>query len=310
MIHKIGIIMDPIESIDPEKDTTFELALEAQLRGYEVWFILMEDLFLINGEVFCRARQVQFQREKRYYEFLSDVTTFSLDTFDIVLMRKDPPFDTLYFFATHLLSFCKKARVYNHPKSLRESPEKIYPLQFPGIFPNTLITNHSCEIRAFMKKNGGEVILKPLNSCGGEGILYLHDEDSNFESILEMSTKNGKEWIIVQQYLPEVKNGDKRIICVNGKAEGAILRIPKSGEHRANMHAGGSVTFVELNDRDVWLVEQISSQLKLDGHYFVGLDIIGDYITEINVTSPTGIQEIRKLGGIDIAKIFWDGLIK
>lgn len=298
--------MDPVETINIDKDTSFAIALAAQGRDHEVWFVHIDDLIMKGVEPSCIGRQVRFVRDYPCFEWLTDRQAMMMDDFDYVLIRKDPPFDERYFFATHFLSLCKKAKVVNRPSSLRDAPEKIYSLNFPEINPPSMITSHGGEIREFMKECGGEIIIKPLNRCGGAGIIYLHEEDKNFNSIIEMSTREGEEYILAQKYLPEIKQGDKRVICVNGKAHGAILRVPGENEHRGNIHVGGSVVYSELTDRDQWLVDQVSQKLKDDGLYFVGLDIIGDYVTEINVTSPTGVQEIRELGGIDIAEIFWD----
>ncbi len=306
---KIALLMDPLETIDIDKDTTFALALEAQSRGYQIWYVPMNNLLMkdVTPHSFCR--EVKFKRSYPCFQWLGDEQLRSMEDFDTILVRKDPPFDEQYFFATHFLSLLKKAKVVNQPGSLRDAPEKIYSLNFPNVNPPTLITSKVDEIRRFMVEVGGEIIVKPLNKCGGAGIVYLHNEDKNFNSIIEMSTNEGQEYIIVQKYLPEIKKGDKRVICINGIAEGAILRVPSKEDHRGNIHVGGSVIYTELTERDQWLVSQIKDKLVEDKLYFVGLDIIGDYITEINVTSPTGIQEIRELGGRDLAKIFWDGLV-
>lgn len=304
----VGIIMDPLNTIKIDKDTTFGLAMEAQVKGYSIWFIQMKDLMMKDSDPYAEMQQVEFRKEYPCYKMLGEKSVRPLDDLDVILMRQDPPLDDRFFYATHFLSFCKKAKVLNRPSSLREAPEKLYSLNFPGTFPPTLISSSATEIRKFMEEQGGKIIIKPLDGHGGEGIIYLHSEDQNFSSLLEMATQNGTLPTMAQKYLPEVTEGDKRVICVNGTARGTILRTPQKGEVRANIHAGGSVAFVELNERDQWLTSQIAEQLKKDGLYFVGLDIIGDYITEINVTSPTGIQEIQILGGINVAKMFWDEL--
>ncbi|PCI30500.1 MAG: glutathione synthase [SAR324 cluster bacterium] len=305
---KIAILMDPLETVHIDKDTTFALALEAQERGHEIWFVHINDLMMRDTAPCCYARKIQFKRADPCFEWLAPQEALPLDSFDYILVRKDPPFDERYFFATHFLSLCRSALVVNRPASLREAPEKIYSLNFSAVMPQTLITCHGDEIRQFMHDVGGEIIVKPLNRCGGAGVIYLHTADKNFNSLIEMSTNEGEEYIMAQRYLPEIRQGDKRVILINGKAEGAILRVPTGDEHRGNIHVGGSVIYSELTVRDQWLVDQIGPKLKEDGLYLVGLDIIGDYITEINVTSPTGIQEIKNLGGLDIAKIFWDRL--
>ncbi|MDH5560182.1 MAG: glutathione synthase [Deltaproteobacteria bacterium] len=310
MPKKIAIIMDPLEKIQVDKDTTFALALESQRRGQENWIVYLEDFLIQDAKASAYARQVEFKRASPCFKILREKTLVDLDEFDYVLMRKDPPFDEAYFFASHFLSLLKAAKVLNRQSGLREAPEKIYSLHFPQVIPPTLISSDASEIKKFMSEQGGEIILKPLNRCGGSGILYVKEGDKNFYSMVELSTKDGKEWIMAQKYLKEIKQGDKRIILVNGEAKGAITRIPSADEHRGNIHVGGIVRFSNMTARDLWLVDQIKDQLKKDGLFFVGLDVIGDWITEINVTSPTGIQEIKNLGGIDIAEIFWDEVEK
>jgi len=305
---RIALIMDPLEGIDINKDTTFALALEAQKRGDQVYYIPAESLQVRNSEVSALVRPVVFKREYPCFEYTEEARMESLEGFDYVLMRKDPPFDEQYFMLTHFLSLLQKAKVLNRAESLRNAPEKVYSLRFSGIYPETLISMDADQIREFMFAQGGEIIIKPLNRAGGSGIIYLHKEDKNFNSLIELSTREGEEFIIAQRYLPEVRQGDKRIILVGGEAVGAILRIPADHEHRGNIHVGGRVELAPITERDQWLVSQIKEQLIHDGLFFVGIDVIGEYITEINVTSPTGVQEIRQLGGMDIAEYFWDQL--
>ena len=304
----IAIVMDPVDQISIDQDTTFALALEAERRGHKIWVIDMDDLMIDNAKPYAFSRQVSFKRDQPCYEWKSEKIYRMLDGFDYVLMRKDPPFDEKFFFATHILSLCLNAIVINRPASLRNAPEKLYALNFPQINPPSLITSDSGTIREFLLKSPSGIIVKPLNRCGGSGILFIDEQDKNFSSLIEMSTRDGRDYIIVQHYLPEIKEGDKRVVCVNGKPYGAIARIPGKNEHRGNIHVGASVEAYELSERDRWLLSQIEEKLVDDGLYFAGIDIIGDYITEINVTSPTGIQEIQRLAGIDIAKIFWDQL--
>ncbi len=304
----IAIVMDPVENILINQDTTFALALEAQNRGHKIWVIDMNELIIDHTKPCGFARQIVFKRDQPCYSWKSEKEYTTLDDFDYVLMRKDPPFDEKFFFATHILSLCHKAIVVNRPGSLRDAPEKLYALNFPQINPPSIVTSDASKIRQFLDESPKGIIVKPLNRCGGSGILYIDTHDKNFNSLIEMSTHDGVEYIIVQHYLPEIKAGDKRVICVNGKPCGAIARIPDKGEHRGNIHVGASVVVYELTERDQWLLNQIEEKLRDDGLYFAGIDIIGDYITEINVTSPTGIQEIHQLGGADIAKIFWDQL--
>lgn len=298
--------MDPVETIHINQDTSFALALEAQRQNHEIWVAYVENIMLEGSTPFCKAGQIHFERANPCFKWLSPFSKIAMDSFDYVLMRKDPPFDEHFFFATHILSRCQTAKVINRPESLRNAPEKLYGLNFPQINPPSLVTSDKNEIKHFLNKSPNGVIIKPLNRSGGAGIIYLAEQDKNFNAIIELSTKEGREYIVAQHYLPEIINGDKRVICVNGEPLGAILRIPGSDEHRGNIHVGATVKYVELTKRDHWLVDQIREKLVVDGLYFVGLDIIGDFITEINVTSPTGIQEILALGGNDIARIFWD----
>ncbi|MDT8446668.1 MAG: glutathione synthase [bacterium] len=303
---RIAIVMDPLNLIHIDKDTTFALSLEAQNRGDEIFYIAPETLFVKDSQVYAFCLPVRFERADPCWNHPRPGQTECLDDFDYVLMRKDPPFDEQYFMLTHFLSLVKGARVANRAESLRNAPEKLYSLNFPGIYPPSLISMDPQEIRSFMEEQGGEIIIKPLNRAGGSGIIYLHDQDKNFNSLIELSTLEGKEFIIAQRYLPEVRRGDKRIILVGGEALGAVWRIPADHEHRGNIHVGGRVELAEITERDRWLISHFDKQLVADGLFFVGIDVIGDYITEINVTSPTGIQEILQLGGADIAKSFWD----
>lgn len=304
----ILFILDPVEMINIDQDTSFALALEAQKRGYNIWVSYLDQLVIDHAKPVCLTKKITFKRENPCYEWASDQERIKLDDFDYILMRKDPPFDEKFFFATHILSLCNKAIVVNRPESLRNAPEKIYALNFPQVNPPSMITSDRNEIKKFLIDSPKGIIVKPLNQCGGAGIYYLSKEDKNFNSLIELSTDNGADYIVVQHYLPEIIKGDKRVICVNGEPLGAILRVPNSDENRGNIHVGADVKRVELCERDLWLVDQVKEKLVQDGLYFVGLDIIGDYITEINVTSPTGIQEILNLGGNDIAKYFWDNI--
>jgi len=305
---RIAILMDPLSTVKKNQDTTYALAVEAQNRGDQVYYVAPESLQVRDSEVFAWVQPIRFVFAEPCYELLEGAGFEGLDDFDVVMMRKDPPFDEQYFMLTHFLSLIKKAKVINRAESLRNAPEKVYSLRFPGIYPPTLISMDPEQIRQFMADQGGEIIIKPLNRAGGAGIIYLHQEDKNFNSLVELSTRDGDEFIIAQRYLPEVRQGDKRVILLAGKPLGAILRIPADDEHRGNIHAGGQVQLAPITKRDEWLISQISEQLVADGLYFVGLDIIGEYITEINVTSPMGIQEIKQLGGMDIAAAFWDQL--
>ena len=296
---KIGVVMDPIEKINIDKDTTFVLMLEAQQRGHEISFMEVDDLFTRGGTPFARHRRIQLARAVPHYRLTQD-DTGALADFDVVLMRKDPPFDMKYFFATHLLSLIdeKKCFVMNNPKGLREANEKLYALRFPEQIPQTLVSSDIDRLKAFMDELGGEMIVKPLDGCGGSGVFYLYQQDRNTNSILEAATDNGRRMIMGQRYLPEIRQGDKRIIVLNGQPLGAVLRVPLESETRGNIHVGGQCVRTELTTRDREICEALSRLLIADGLYFVGLDVIGNFLTEVNVTSPTGIQEINALDGV------------
>lgn len=293
---KIGVVMDPVDKINIDKDTSFVLMLEAQGRGHEVYYMELNDLFIRAGTPFGRFRRIRLARATPHFE-LGDYATGALEDFDVLLMRKDPPFDMTFFFATHLLSLVdeRKCFVMNHPKGLREANEKLYALRFPEQIPQTLVTGDMALLKAFMEELGGEMIIKPLDGCGGSGVFYLNVQDRNTNAILEMATENGRKLIMGQRYLPEIRQGDKRIIVLDGRPLGAVLRVPLEYETRGNIHVGGKCVHAELTARDLEICAALAPLLKNDGLYFVGLDVIGSFLTEVNVTSPTGIQEINGL---------------
>lgn len=295
---KIGVVMDPVEKINIDKDTTFVLMLEAQCRGHEVYFLALDDLFVRGGTPCGRYRRLTLARATPHYQ-LGEYQTGPLDLFDSVWMRKDPPFDLKYFFATHLLSLIdpRKCFVMNNPRGLREANEKLYALRFPEQIPQTLVSSDMALLKAFMQELGGEMIIKPLDGCGGSGVFYLNEQDRNTNSILEAATDNGRRLVMGQRYLPEIRQGDKRIILLNGEPLGAVLRVPLESETRGNIHAGGQCVKAEIGERDREICAALAPLLRADGLYFVGLDVIGNFLTEVNVTSPTGIQEIERLGG-------------
>ena len=302
-VLKIGVVMDPIETIDIDKDTTFVLMLEAQRRGHEIHYMQIDDLFIRGGTPYGRHRRVQVARAKPHYEF-GETGTDSLDEFDIILMRKDPPFDMKFFFATHLLSLVDERRcfVMNNPRGLREANEKLYALRFPEQIPQTLVSSDIRRLKEFMAELGGEMIIKPLEGAGGSGVYYLNQQDRNTNAILEAATNNGQKLVMAQRYLPEIRQGDKRIIVLNGEPLGAVLRVPLEEENRGNIHVGGQCLKTELTNRDVEICVALSPLLTADGLYFVGLDVIGSFLTEVNVTSPTGVQEINALNGVQLER--------
>jgi glutathione synthase len=298
-VLKIGVVMDPVDKINIDKDTTFVMMLEAQQRGHEVYFMGVDDLYIRGGTPCGRYRRLRLARATPHYQ-LGEFAAGALVDFDSVWMRKDPPFDMKFFFATHLLSLIDQTRcfVMNHPRGLREANEKLYALRFPEQIPQTLVTSEIKRLKDFMEEHGGEMIIKPLDGCGGSGVFYLNTRDRNTNAILEAATDNGRKMIMGQRYLPEIRQGDKRIIVLDGEPLGAVLRVPLETETRGNIHVGGECVKTDVTERDREICAALAPLLREDGLYFVGLDVIGSYLTEVNVTSPTGIQEINALNGV------------
>ncbi|MBM4264322.1 MAG: glutathione synthase [Deltaproteobacteria bacterium] len=300
-VLRIGVVMDPVDKINIDKDTTFVLMLEAQRRGHEIYFMEVDDLFVRAGTPYGRFRRLDLARATPHYQ-LGTPATSPLHDFDSVWMRKDPPFDMKFFFATHLLSLIDQNQcfVMNNPKGLREANEKLYALRFPEQIPQTMVSSDMERLKTFMIELGGEMIVKPLDGCGGSGVFYLNEQDRNTNSILEAATDNGRRLVMGQRYLPEIRQGDKRIIVLNGEPIGAVLRVPLESETRGNIHVGGQVVKTEVTARDKEICAALAPLLRADGLYFVGLDVIGSFLTEVNVTSPTGIQEIDALNNARI----------
>lgn len=300
---KIGVVMDPVEKIDIDKDTTFVLMLEAQQRGHEVYFMEVDDLFVRGGTPHGRYRRLELKRATPHYK-LGNPVEGPLEDFDSVWMRKDPPFDMKFFFSTHVLSLIDRSKcfVMNDPDGLREANEKLYALRFPEQIPQTLVSSDMRRLKEFMDELGGEMIVKPLDGAGGSGVFHLNQQDRNTNSILEAATDNGRRLIMAQRYLPEIRQGDKRIIVLNGEPLGAVLRVPLEWETRGNIHVGGQVVKTEVTERDQEICAALAPLLRADGLYFVGLDVIGNYLTEVNVTSPTGIQEVNALNGVHLER--------
>lgn len=304
---KIVFLMDPFERLDLKGDTTFALALEAQYRKHEISFFRPEDLFFKSGKVFANVCRIELSSVNNVYKYKYNKKVITpLSNYDVVLMRQDPPFDMSYITATHILEKLPKSTlVINNPYEVRNAPEKIFVTHFSHLMPKTLISRDIKIIQSF-RDEFKDIIIKPLYGNGGHGVFHVLPSDENFNSILEMFFSLNKEPLMIQEYLSEVKNGDKRIILLNGDIVGAINRIPKIGESRSNMHVGGKPERTTITKRDKFICKEISQSLKDKGLFFVGIDIIGDYITEINVTSPTGIREIRSYDGINIEEIFWN----
>jgi glutathione synthase len=293
--------MDPVEKINIDKDTTFILMLEAQRRGHEIYYMELDDLYIRGGTPHGRYRRLELARATPHAR-LSEERTGPLGEFDSVWMRKDPPFDLKFFFSTHLLSLIDETKCFllNNPKGLREANEKLYALRFPEQIPQTLVSSSIGQLKEFMTELGGEMIVKPLDGCGGSGVFYLNEQDRNTNSILEAATDNGRRLVMGQRYLPEIRQGDKRIIVLNGEPLGAVLRVPLEFETRGNIHVGAQCVKTELTDRDSEICAALAPLLRSDGLYFVGLDVIGSFLTEVNVTSPTGIQEINALNHVSL----------
>jgi glutathione synthase len=308
MALKVAIQMDPIESIDFDGDSTFVLGLEAQQRGYSLFHYLPRDLSFRDGAVLARGRAMQLRAERGNHFTLGDMQLVDLAEMDVVLMRQDPPFDMAYITATHILQHIHpKTLVVNNPVAVRNAPEKLYVTHFDGIMPPTLISSDMEAIKAFRAEHK-DIILKPLFGNGGAGVFHLKPDDENLGSLLEMFTKVAREPVIVQQYLPAVRAGDKRIILIDGRPAGAVNRVPAAGEARSNMHVGGRPEKSMLTAREREICEIIGPHLKREGLIFVGIDVIGDYLTEINVTSPTGIQQINRFDGVKLEAEIWDAI--
>jgi glutathione synthase len=297
---RFAFIMDPIQNVLIDKDTTFVFMLESQARGHEVYYLEMGDLFVESARAMGRVRRIELRREYRNHFTLHSESIESLGAFDAVFMRKDPPFDIPYLHATQLLDLAQQegAFVLNTPAGLRAANEKLYALNFPSVIPPTLVAQDPNRLKDFLHELGGEIIIKPIDGHGGSGIFYIHREDRNLNSLLETATREGREPIIAQKYLPEVRQGDKRLIVLNGAPLGCTLRVPRADEHRGNIHVGGTCIKAEVTVRDREICRELAPRLRQDGLYFVGLDIIGDYLTEVNVTSPTGVQEIDVLNNV------------
>ncbi|TDQ19482.1 glutathione synthase [Algoriphagus boseongensis] len=306
---RLAVVMDPMQSINPKKDTSLELMIEAQNRSWEVFYLEMKDLFLKNGDAEGLLRKVKlfkdqqpwFEEVATSYEKLSDI--------DVILMRKDPPFDIEYIMATYILEKAEEsgAWVINKPSSIRDVNEKVFTAWFPQCCPSGLMTRSIAEVRKFLTHHK-KIVVKPTHKMGGQSIFILTEGDPNTQVILEEITQRGTVFIVAQAYIPEIKTqGDKRIILIDGEpVPYGIARIPEGDDHRGNLAVGASAKGFPLSERDLWICDQIKPTLKKKGLFFVGIDVIGEFMTEINVTSPTGIKEIDKFHGTHIASLFWE----
>ena len=302
-------IMDSLNKVDVKGDSTYMMMLEANKRRWDTFYCTPNDLYVKDGVAYARMNQVLVTKEEPYFSSFPE-SEHCLEIFNVVWMRKDPPFNMDYVFTTYILDLIPETTlVLNNPRAIRRCNEKMFALQWPEFCPKTLVTRHI--VRAMeWAKSFDKVVIKPWDGNGGRGVLVTQKDDPNFRSMLEILTENEDQHILVQQYIPEIKEGDKRIILIDGEVVGQMTRVPGDSDHRGNMHVGATVEACELTNRDKEICVAIGPKLKELGLLFVGIDIIGDYLTEINVTSPTGIQECNALMGIQIEKILTDKIVE
>lgn len=291
-----GFLMDPLDTVRVNHDSTFALMLECQRRGIEVRELRQEWLFAVAGSAHSRMRTVEVQRASPHFRVVRDADS-SLAELDVIFLRKDPPADVEYVWATQIAELAKGPLLINHPNGLRAANEKLFALRYPDLVPDTLVTRELPRLIRFIDEHGGDAVLKPLDGYGGLGIVRVRREDPNFNALLEISTSRGRLPVMAQEFLPAVSEGDKRIIVLGGKPIGAVLRVPKSGELRANFASGGSAAKSPLTPRDLEICARLAPDLNALGLHFVGIDVIGGKLTEVNVTSPTGLVEIDALSG-------------
>ena len=308
MTLKIGVVMDPIGDINFKKDSSLAMLLEAQSRGWELYYMEQPDLYIKHDEARAQMKPLNvFHDEKRWYQF-GEAEDLALDSLDAILMRKDPPFDMNYIYSTYILEKAeeKGTLIINKAQSLRDANEKLFTNNFSQCMPPTLVSSRAEHIQAFYKEHQ-DIILKPLDGMGGASVFRIKAGDSNVSVIIETLTEHGTKLTMAQRFIPEITEGDKRILLINGEAVPyALARIPAKGETRANLAAGGEGIGVELTERDQWICDQVAPLLKAKGLIFVGIDVIGDYLTEVNVTSPTCIRELDKQYNINISAILMD----
>ena len=305
---KVAVQMDHVSKLNIKGDTTLALCLEAQEREFKLYQYLPDNLTFVDGKLKVLVEELKLFDDNVDFFELGEPFVDDLNSFDTVLMRQEPPFDMHYITYTHLLDHLdKRVRVINNPISVRNSPEKLLVTHFIDLMPKTIISKNFSEIKEFSNKQS-KVVLKPLYGKGGEGIILLQADEQMFDKKLEDFLSNEYEPIMVQEYLPIVKKGDKRIILINGEPVGCLNRVPAEGEFRSNLGVGGLPELSELSSRDIEICQRIRKTLIDYDLYFVGIDVIGEYLTEINVTCPTGVRQIKELGGPDIAKLFWDNI--
>ncbi len=297
----LAFVMDPIERVSIDEDTTFALMLEAQSRGHEVLYVNPSDLSVSEGRTVARVTPVTLRRERGNHVDKGPSRRLVLDEeVDAAFQRVDPPVDSAYITATQLLELCTRTLVLNSPRAILAFNEKIFTIRYADLMPETIVTRHAADLRDFMGKMGGHIIVKPLDGKGGEGIFQLVEGDPNVGSILEQATGFDSRWAMGQQFVPEVSLGDKRILLLEGEVLGALLRVPRDGQVRANLHVGGRPVQAEISEADRRIVERIAPELQASGLFLVGIDVIGGKLTEINITSPTGMQEVDRLDGVNL----------
>jgi len=317
MTIKLGIVMDPIGSIKAYKDSSLAMLLEADKRGYEIFYLEMNDLYMQSSTAMANCRKLKvFDDNQHWYEFIDgteqEQKTIPLAELDVILMRKDPPFDMEYIYATYILEYAQQqgTLIVNEPQSLRDANEKMFTLGFENCIVPTLVTRNAKQLKAFLAEQK-DIILKPLGGMGGASIFRVKQDDPNTNVIIETLTSHASVFTMAQRFIPEISAGDKRILIIDGKPiDYALARIPQAGENRGNIAAGGTGKGIPLSERDYWLCEQLAPVLKEKGLIFVGIDVIGDYITEINVTSPTCIRELDKQFNLNIAAELMEAIEK
>ncbi len=298
---KIGFVMDPLTHVNVMADTTFSLMIAAQQRGHEIFYLRPADLMAEADVAFGMLYPVEVRVDQNNSHTLGEAIYAPLHTLDCIMMRKDPPFDVPYLYDVAFLELAQQhgCLILNDPQGLRAANEKLYSLHFKDAIPPTIVTNRAERIKQFINEQGGTAILKPLDGHGGSGILVVTEGDRNLNAMIEIATNLETEHVMCQAYIPAARAGDKRILMLDGKPLGGILRVPLDSEHRSNIHVGGRVVKTELTERDLEICNIVGPRLVKDGLTFVGLDVIGGYLTEVNVTSPTGIQELNRMNGID-----------
>ena len=311
MSLKIGVVMDPIGDINFKKDSTLAMLLEAQSRGWELFYMQQADLYMAHDIARAKMKALKvFNNAENWFQ-LNETEDLRLDSLDAILMRKDPPFDMNYIYSTYILEKAEEngTIIINKAQSLRDANEKLFTNNFPQCMPPTLVSSQAEHIQTFYKKHK-DIILKPLDGMGGASIFRIKPDDTNLSVIIETLTENGTKPAMAQRFIPEIKQGDKRILLINGEpVPYALARIPAKGENRGNLAVGGEGVGIELSERDHWICQQVAPLLKAKGLIFVGIDVIGDYLTEVNVTSPTCIRELDKQYNLNISALLMDWIM-